>query len=301
MDLSIIFATYHSEDVLQKSLESYLLIDTRFQWELIIVDNACRSQTKELISRYQKNLPIVFIEQPIAGKNNALNKAIPFAKSDLIWFTDNDILPNPDLVDTYVNFCQEHQEYDVFGGNIQPDRCFPQWMDLTSPSIKTAFGILDLGENSQPMEATSFWGGNFLVRKAVFDAGVRFGVSDSSNKNNHISGNETELLTRLVTLGYKGHSIIKANSVQHQIRDEQLYLKWLVRRAYNAGEGASYVQSLNLEGMALLFGTPKYLFRMFFQDSFKLILTLLKFDKKQLCLALMKVSNSFGRIKFYMS
>ncbi|WP_191321788.1 glycosyltransferase family 2 protein [Colwellia sp. C1TZA3] len=301
MDLSIIFATYHSEEVLQKSLESYRLINTRYQWELIIVDNACRSETKELIRKYQKYLPIVFLEQPIAGKNNALNKAIPYAQSELIWFTDNDILPNPDLVDTYVNFCQEHKEYDVFGGNIQPDRSFPEWIDLTSPSIKTAYGILDLGENSQPMEATAFWGGNFLVRKAVFDAGIRFGVSGSSNKNNHIAGNETELLTRLVSLGYKGHSIIKENSVQHQIRDEQLYLKWLVRRAYNAGEGASYVQKLNLEGMTLLFDTPKYLFRMFFQDSLKLVFTLFILNKKQLCLALMKVSNSFGRIKFYIT
>ena len=226
---------------------------------------------------------------------------IPYAKSDLIWFTDNDILPCPELVNTYVQVCQEYTDFSIFGGNIEPDIGFPEWIDLTSPLIQAAFGILSLSAKSEPMDATSFWGGNFLVRKAIFDTGIRFSSGCSPTKNNHIAGSETEFLTRLVTLGYKGHSIIKGNSVKHQIRKEQLSLKWLIKRSFNAGEGISNVQRLNNEGISLLFGVPKYLFRVFFQDSLKLILTLFTFDKKLLCLALMQTSNSLGRIKFYLS
>ena len=39
MNLSIIFATFHSEKVLKKTLESYCLIESDYSWELIIVDN----------------------------------------------------------------------------------------------------------------------------------------------------------------------------------------------------------------------------------------------------------------------
>ena len=82
MDLSIIFATYHSEDILQKSLESYCLINTDYQWELIIVDNADREETRSIVNAFKTKLPIHFIENSEPGKNNALNKAIPFAKGE---------------------------------------------------------------------------------------------------------------------------------------------------------------------------------------------------------------------------
>ena len=82
MDMSIVFATYHSENILRKSLESYCQIETDYQWELIIVDNACRAETKNLVSEFKDRLPINFIEQSPPGKNNALNKALSFVQSE---------------------------------------------------------------------------------------------------------------------------------------------------------------------------------------------------------------------------
>ncbi|MBA6328718.1 glycosyltransferase family 2 protein [Colwellia sp. MB02u-6] len=293
MDLSIIFATYHSEEILQKSLECYCLIESNYQWELIIVDNAYREETRKVIDLFKDKLPIHFIEKSESGKNNALNKAIPHAKSDLIWFTDNDILPNKNLVDQYVNHARSKLDINIFGGKILPDRVLPKWIEVSSPSIKTALGILDLGDENRVIDADALWGGNMLIRKGIFDQGVRFASKEITVVNNHITGSETELLIRLKNAG-NTTMYLKDSEVRHQIRDEQLTLGWLIKRAYNAGGG--YVYNNPVGQMPNFFGMPRYLFKVLLTDILKVLVKAFSFKKSEICLSLMKVSNTYGKL-----
>ncbi len=297
MDLSIIFATYHSEEILQKSLESYCLIETDYQWELIIVDNASREETRRVVNAFKTKLPIHFIEKSEPGKNNALNKAIPLAKSDLILFTDNDILPNKHIVDQYVNYAKREPEFNIFGGKIWPDRTLPSWIDLSSPIIRAALGALNLGDKNREVDADALWGGNMLIRRCVFDDGVRFASKDLTVVNNHITGSETELLTRLQKTGNRTMYLSEAE-VGHQIRDEQLTLLWLVKRAYKAGGGYAYNNPLG--NMPSVLGMPRYLCKVIVIDVLKLLVNLFSFKKNIICISLMKISNTYGRlVQFY--
>jgi glycosyltransferase involved in cell wall biosynthesis len=296
LDLSIIFATYHSEEILQKSLECYCLIDSKYQWELIIVDNANREETKKIISQFKDKLPIHFIDKSEPGKNNALNKAIPCVKSDLIWFTDNDILPNKSIINQYVEFAKSEPEINIFGGKILPDRSIPKWIDVSAPSIKTALGILDLGEKNKVIDADAFWGGNMLIRKCIFDQGIRFASKDIAVVNNHITGSETELLIRLQNVGHTSMYLTEAE-VRHQIRDEQLKLTWFVKRAYNAGGGYAYNNPVGQNKS--IYGMPRYQIKIFAIDILKAIIKVASFNKSEICLSLMKVSNTFGKLVQY--
>tara|TARA_B110000902_G_scaffold194815_1_gene220833 strand:+ start:124 stop:1161 length:1038 start_codon:yes stop_codon:yes gene_type:complete len=297
VDLSIIFATYHSEEILQKSLESYCEIESNYQWELIIVDNANREETREIISLFKDKLPINFIEQSEPGKNNALNKAIPHAKGDLIWFTDNDILPNKNLIDQYVNHARNELDINIFGGKISPDRLLPKWIDVSSPTIRAALGVLDMGEENKIIDADAFWGGNMLIRKNIFDQGVRFASKELLVVNNHITGSETELLTRLHKSGHSA-MYLKEPEVLHQIRDEQLKVTWLVKRAYKAGGGYAYNNPVG--AMTSFLGMPRYLFKVLAIDLIELLVKIFSCKKNKICISLMKISNTFGRLKqFY--
>jgi glycosyltransferase involved in cell wall biosynthesis len=297
MDLSIIFATYHSEEILQKSLECYCLIESNYQWELIIVDNADREETRKVISLFKDKLPLNFIEKSVAGKNNALNKAIPHAKSDLIWFTDNDILPNKKLVDQYIEHARSELGVNVFGGKISPDRVLPEWIDVSSAIIRAALGILDMGEENKIINADALWGGNMLIRKSIFDQGIQFASKEMLVVNNHITGSETELLTRLQKAGHTA-MYLKAPLVLHQIRDEQLNLSWLVRRAFKAGGGYAYNNPVGQTNH--YFGMPRYLIRVLAIDLLQIVVKTIAFKKSEICISLMRVSNTFGRlVQFY--
>jgi hypothetical protein len=144
--------------------------------------------------------------------------------------------------------------------------------------------------------AEDLWGGNMLMRRALFQSGIKFGTKECAKGNNHIMGNETELLKRLDQAGHKTMYVAN-NCVLHQIRDEQISLLWLVKRAYNAGGGSAY-NNTNF-GIKTVLGIPRYLFKVFLTDIFKLIAKTLTFNKSNICMALMDVSMTVGRLKQY--
>jgi glycosyltransferase involved in cell wall biosynthesis len=293
MDLSVVFSTFKNEAILEKSLKIYCNINTAYQWELIIIDNACRDETRQVIEQYKNKLPIVFLEQPKPGKNNALNKALPITKSKLILFTDNDILPNHDLIDICIDSASAYPEMKIFSGQILPDRELPLWLDTTSHRICSALGIYNKGEQDKDIFPEDVWGGNMLVKKEVFTNGVMFNTSVGPNGKDYVMGSETELLKRLQADGFK--AMYLANSkVYHQIRDEQLSLDWLSQRALRSGKGSAF----NNEDNAIkLCGVPRYLFKKLVIDYFCLLKAKICSDKRLKCLTSMEYYFTKGKVQ----
>ena len=293
MDLSVVFSTYKKEDILQKSLEAYCKIITDYQWEIIIVDNACREQTRQLIDKYQKLLPIVFIVQEEPGKNSALNKALPLISSDLVLFTDNDTLPDPALVNVCVGSAEKYSEFYVFSGKILPDIALPDWVDISSHRIRSAFGVYDKGELDKEILLEDVWGANMLVRNSIFENGETFNTNVGPKGDNYIMGSETELLKRLHTQGYKA-MYLAGSKVLHQIRPEQLSLQWLKNRAYRSGRGVSFSGDDN---SVMLFGVPRYLLRKLVSNYITVLVQTVLGNKKSNCLACMELYFNFGKVR----
>jgi glycosyltransferase involved in cell wall biosynthesis len=290
MDLSIVFATFKNENILEKSLQAYCQIKTHYTWELIIIDNACRPETRAVVECYQKHLPIVFLEQPIQGKNNALNKAIPLAQSEIIFFTDNDILPASNIIDVYVDATRNNTEVDVFGGKILPDIELPAWIDISASSIQAAFGILDI--ESHHISPESVWGGNMVLRRRIFEDGMSFNGQIGPAGSNYIMGSETELLLRLKALGCKALFLPEAVTL-HQIRAEQLSIIWLMKRAFRAGKGYYF----NDPDIATrFFGYSRYILRLFLKDLLKVLSAILTLNKSSICLAIMSAATTAGKL-----
>lgn len=292
MDLSIVFSTFKSENILEKSLKAYCKIQTNYAWELLIIDNACRDETRKVIEKFQKDLPIVFLEQPKQGKNNALNKALPLIKGDLVMFTDNDIIPSIDLIDIYVDAGKKNPDVSIFSGKILPDIALPLWIDQSWHRIRSALGIYDKGEADLAILPQDVWGGNMMLRNEVFKQGYSFNTRVGPSGKNYIMGSETELLLKLENAGYKALYVAKC-TVFHQIRQEQLSLSWLRQRAFRSGKGVAFNQP---DGSRAIFGVPLYLFRKAINDLLSLLPSLIKGNKKKITTQTMELYHVFGKI-----
>jgi len=105
--LSVIIPTYNRRDVLAKALDGYLtqsspqLVD-----ELLIVDDGSTDDTESMVRQFSKKSPIVirYLRQANKGPAAARNLGIREARSNIILFTDSDIVPERELVSQHLEW-----------------------------------------------------------------------------------------------------------------------------------------------------------------------------------------------------
>jgi glycosyltransferase involved in cell wall biosynthesis len=109
--LSVVIPTYNRQEVLAKALEGYLAQSTpELIHELIVVDDGSTDETESRVREFsQRSLfPIRYLRQPNKGPAAARNLGIQQARSNLILFTDSDIVPERDLVEQHIRWHQNH-------------------------------------------------------------------------------------------------------------------------------------------------------------------------------------------------
>ncbi len=234
-------ATRNRCQILQKTLDTFLLIQPPpAGWELIIVDNASTDDTPNLLASYAKRLPLTSLQCPRPGKNYALNAAIRHVHGDFVILTDDDILAQPDWLLRYAELAEVHPDYSIFGGRIDPEwpPCSISLANLSIP-IGPAFAVHPADIPDGPIKVGMIWGPNMALRRSIFDNGYRFNPRIGPSPGHYVMGSETELLVRLAE---SGHRAWFSNSVvvRHQIRPQQLTLRWISGRAARFAHATSY-------------------------------------------------------------
>ena len=262
--VSILFATYKRGEILRITLDSFLrLKPCSFAYEIIVIDNACESQTKELVISYQNSLPIHYLQESAPGKNSALLTGLKNAKGDILIFTDDDVIVEPDWLIKFYEGIERLSAYDLFGGKILPHLAGgvsdeKGLLQRPGSFIKSAYVIADWDLPEGPMKVGHIWGPNMAVRRRVFEAGVTFDPKIGPNGSNYIMGSESDFLNRAAERGFSG-AYIPTACVKHQIRPEQLSLEWLAGRAFRWGRGS--VRRNKPESRFKLMGVPFYLYK----------------------------------------
>ncbi|MFH1932385.1 MAG: glycosyltransferase family 2 protein [Pseudomonadota bacterium] len=277
MDISVILATYKRPQILSKTLESFCALETDgLEWEVIVVDNAGDPDSQKTVEGFQRRLPLRFFVEKTPGKNNALNHGIKKARGELFVFTDDDILADPGwLIETWEGMGR-WPEFSMFGGKVLPK--FPAGkipLSVEDKFFKDAYVIADWDIIEGPYQAKDIWGPNMGIRAEVFHLGWSFNPNIGPKGKNYLMGSETEFTTRLEKAGFK--SVYLPNSlVYHQIRPEQLKVKWLYGRAFKDGRRLAYEERLH--EVRMLFGVPEHLFRQLIKVGIKRALYF--FDRK---------------------
>lgn len=269
VSVSVLFATYKRGEILRITLDSFTkLSPCPFQYEIIVIDNACEKTTKLLVESYCDRLPIHYLQESKPGKNAALISGLSKAAGDILIFTDDDIIAEPDWLNNFVAGMQRNPEYDLFGGRILPhiapgvhDRL--GLLQRSGSFIRSAYVIADWNLPEGPLKAGHIWGPNMAVRRRVFETGIMFDPDIGPNGDNYIMGSESDFLNRAAKQGFKG-AYIPTATVQHQIRPEQLDVKWLAGRAYRWGRGS--VRRAPPSSRFRFLNAPLYLYRKYISE-----------------------------------
>ena len=240
-------------------------------YKIVAVDNASTDDTARILEAAALKLPLTYIHEERRGKNRALNRALEYVAGDFVVFTDDDVLPRPDWLIELVRAGQEHQDYSGFGGPIEPFwETDPPAFALSGIPQAAAFAITPSSRQEGEITPGAIWGPNMMVRRSVFDDGIRFDESIGPAPGQYIMGSETDFNIRLAELGHK-FWYTKRAIVLHYVRDYQLDFDWLMNRAFRFGRALGREHQLNgqTDQAASLLGMPRWVIGNYLSDAAK--------------------------------
>lgn len=302
MDISVIICTYNRSHMLEKVLEDLqgLNDSPHITWETLIVDNNSTDETKATVAKFvgygKRNIRYIF--EGRQGKSHALNTGIKAAKGEMLAFTDDDVLIDPDWL---LNIKKTFDEHDCvgIGGKIIPviyDKK-PSWLNMdTDIPFMNVLGSFDLGEECCELN-TPTYGANMSFRKEVFINHGLFRLDLGPIKGNAMGrGEDTEISMRLLAQGEKLMYAPDA-IVYHRVQKEKLKKKSFQKSYYNYGRFNTKAERKNLpEKQIYYFGIPRNLYKRLFSKWLDWFFTL---DSKQRMCKKLEYYEFLGRAAEY--
>jgi glycosyltransferase involved in cell wall biosynthesis len=219
--ISVIVVYFNRPKSINKTVEC-ILNQTVPPHELIVVDDC--SPTK--LNLKSNGILKVIRNDKELGISGARNVAIKAATGDCILFTDDDVSPEPNWVESVTK--EFDNGADVVGGEIHPNyqTSIPKWWTAKDYGTTVSIG-------NGPAEG--IWAINMAVRKQVFlDVGL-FNENIGRQKGTLLGEEETELLDRITAT--KKYKIVfcHASKVRHIVESRRLTLRYMLRWQFYAG------------------------------------------------------------------
>ena len=235
--MTVLLATRNRAESLGRMLEGLVGVHAPpGGWKLVIADNGSNDGTPQVLDRYVGRLPLSVVREPLAGKNRALNRALSLAEGDLIVFTDDDVIPDPDWLVRLHEAAVAQPEAEVFGGTIIP--LWPGSRPAFASESAVDFGLLFAQKRRSTgwCKPEEIYGPNMAVRARMLEDGFAFSeaVGPNQSQRSYVMGGEFDLLRRLSEAGFRAWFVAEAR-VQHIIRPEQLTEDWILERYYRYG------------------------------------------------------------------
>jgi glycosyltransferase involved in cell wall biosynthesis len=233
MDISLIICTWNNSDRLSATLSALTRCSPpEARWEVVLVDNNCTDNTKQVAKSFERTLPMHYVFEPKQGLSKARNAGIAAATGSLIVFTDDDVEPCTEWLNLYWHAYKSDPSGSFFGGPVvsafEGETPSMELLAISPPSVRG----LDFGDMPRELhKRESFISANWAVpAKALRTAGT----FDESKGLNAVTGEvrtgeETDLMNRLRYMGLKTSYLPNA-SIRHFVPADKCTLSHVLSR-----------------------------------------------------------------------
>lgn len=263
MDASIIVCTFNRAESLRDTLRALKAQQTMAgrEWEVIVVDNNSKDDTRQVIAEIQREWPLLRYEfQGEQGLSHARNHGIYAAHGNILLFTDDDVLPEPDWMEATLTGLEKYRA-DACGGYIAPiwEAPPPDWL------TERFYGFLAVRtDRSDDYDITSPsqapFGANMAFRREVFEKVGGFDTSRGRKGNVLASGEDGELFERILAAGFKA-VFLGQSRVHHKVESFRLTKRYFRRWRFQTSRNIA--QSKDMTGERRLLNIPLYVFPQF--------------------------------------
>jgi glycosyltransferase involved in cell wall biosynthesis len=236
---SIIVCTYNRSTDLSRLLNYLPKLEGIEQVEVIIVDNNSSDDTRQVCDAVKKDNKFLlrYIFEPRQGKTIALNTGLKETKGQILFFTDDDVLPDCNwIVDTLNTF-------DRYGADAVFGKIHPFWPDVPPKWLTKLFysplALLDYGDSEFVVENMKheFYGANFAVTsKVIEDLSFKFDEKLGRVGLRLVSAEDTDFFMCLMRNNKKIVYNPKSK-VTHYIAQKRLTKKYMLDWYFYSGIG----------------------------------------------------------------
>jgi glycosyltransferase involved in cell wall biosynthesis len=270
--ISVIIATHGRHASLVRTLEALARQDLpRTAFEIVVVDNASTDGTPAVVRQLARRPgfpPLILLQEPRPGKTYAVNTGLGAAHGDLLAFTDDDVVPEPQWLRALSGAITETGA-DFAVGRIAPlwEAPPPAWV---GPALHGVLAIPDNGPRrlevrSGVNEHLMALAGNLAVRSGVFAAIGTWRTDLGKELGSLRSGEDHEFFLRMLRAGCRGVYEPTAR-VTHFVPAARLNRPYFRRWLYENGQMVAGLERQFPSTPHHVLGIPRYLWRQAARD-----------------------------------
>lgn len=240
--VSIIIPTYNRAHSIKYTLDSFLQQNyPEDKFEIIVCDNNSTDNVKEVVFDYVEKYgekKIRYMFESRQGVHYARNSAAKVAKGDILYFTDDDMLAESDLLEKLIPIFERNNKIGCATGKVLPkwEISPPEWIRKFCISYLLSLNDLGNGTMIRAYDMGVFSCHEAIRREAFFETG---GFHPEYTRDVYLGDGETGLNQDILKNGwmmaYVGKSII-----YHMIPPQRMTQKHINKVMANAGNATSY-------------------------------------------------------------
>ncbi len=268
--LQVLICTHNRAELLQRAIH-YLNQAARpkaYKISLFVVANACTDATGQYLAQYQaaqthEQLNLEWFSEPVPGKSNALNSAIPKLTADIIAMVDDDHRVDENYLMAISHALSQYPKADFFCGKIIPDwdGSEPHWVHEQGQYRIYPLPVprFDLGEDAivVTQDIAVPGGGNLVIKKELLTKIGNFSTAYGPVGHNLGGAEDIEWVIRAYKAGAQLYYIPEIVQY-HYVESERMTLAYVIKKAY---ERSSSTIRLNDEAKNFTGLFPRYLLR----------------------------------------
>lgn len=118
VQLSIVISTYNNAKYVTKAIDSCLMQETKYSYEVVVVNDGSTDNTDEVLRKYEADSRVKIFNQENRGFSGARNSGIEHSSGKWIMFLDSDDTLTDNSVDTMLGIAVE-KDADIVEGNFE--------------------------------------------------------------------------------------------------------------------------------------------------------------------------------------
>ncbi len=164
---SVIIPAFNAEKYISEAIDSVLVQECDFDFEIIVVDDGSADRTADVVRQYGDKVRL--IPKVNGGPGSARNVGVREAKSDVVLFLDADDRMSPARLAHQGHFMLTHSEIALSCGKLDDAGWCANGKEYGSlPQDEDGFEILDGAYHILIAEGGCAWGSTMAVRRELF-------------------------------------------------------------------------------------------------------------------------------------